>query len=67
MQDLISIIALAYNNEPYFEKCLYSIINNTYSNLGIIVIDDESIANTYSIYKNICVIDNDLKAMSTCQ
>lgn len=42
MADLISIIVPVYNVENYIEKCLDSIINQTYRNLQIILIDDGS-------------------------
>ena len=41
-QELISIIVLAYNTEQYVNKCLKSILNQTYSNLEVIVIKDGS-------------------------
>ncbi len=39
---LISVIVPIFNVEEYISKCLDSIINNTYNNLQIIVIDDGS-------------------------
>lgn len=42
MNDLISIIIPVYNVENYLVKCLDSIINQTYKNLQIILIDDGS-------------------------
>ena len=42
MKDLISIIIPVYNVEAYLDKCIESIINQTYSNLEIILIDDGS-------------------------
>ena len=40
--DLISVIVPIYNVEKYLNKCLDSIINQTYKNLEIILIDDGS-------------------------
>ena len=37
---LFSIIVPVYNVEEYLEDCLNSIINQTYKNLEIILIDD---------------------------
>lgn len=54
----ISIIIPAYNSEKTIEKCLNSIINQTYKNLEIIVIDDGSTDTTSSICKNYCQKDS---------
>lgn len=42
MDGKISVIVPVYNVEPYLERCLDSIINNTYKNLEIICVDDGS-------------------------
>lgn len=39
---LISVIVPVYNVEPYLRKCLDSILNQTYRDLEILVIDDGS-------------------------
>ena len=39
---LVSIIVPIFNVEPYLRKCLDSLINQTYSNIQIICIDDGS-------------------------
>jgi glycosyltransferase involved in cell wall biosynthesis len=38
----LSIIVPVFNNEIFIEKCIYSIINQTYKNIELIVIDDGS-------------------------
>lgn len=40
--DKVSVIIPVYNVEPYIRKCLDSIINQTYSNLEVLIIDDGS-------------------------
>lgn len=42
MQDLISIIIPVYNVNPYLHDCLKSVMNQTYKNLEILLIDDGS-------------------------
>lgn len=40
--DLISVIVPVYKVEPYLDKCVSSIVNQTYKNLEIILVDDGS-------------------------
>ncbi|MBE5744190.1 MAG: glycosyltransferase family 2 protein [Clostridiales bacterium] len=49
MQKLISVIVPVYNVEPYLERCVNSIINQTYKNLEILLIDDGSTDNSGTI------------------
>ena len=42
MKDLISVIIPIYKVEKYLEKCIQSIIAQTYNNLDIILVDDGS-------------------------
>ena len=40
--ELISIVVPVYKVEPYLDKCVSSIVNQTYKNLEIILVDDGS-------------------------
>lgn len=42
MEKLISVIVPAYNVEQYLEKCINSILNQTYRELEVILVDDGS-------------------------
>ena len=44
--DLISVIIPAFNHEKYIEECIDSIINQTYKNIELIVLNDGSIDRT---------------------
>lgn len=46
---LISVIISVYNLSLYLRECVDSIINQTYSNLEIILVDDGSTDNSYEI------------------
>lgn len=42
MNDLISVIVPVYNVEKYLDRCVESIVDQTYKNLEIILVDDGS-------------------------
>lgn len=42
MEDLITVVVPVYKVEEYIERCVNSIINQTYKNLEIILVDDGS-------------------------
>lgn len=42
MEDLISVIVLIYNVEEYLPKCIDSILNQTYRNLEVVLVNDGS-------------------------
>lgn len=54
----ISIIIPIYNVEQYLPQCLDSIINQTYKNLEIILINDGSTDNSGKICDNYAKVDN---------
>ena len=57
-QPLISVIVPVYNVEKYLNKCVDSIINQTYKNLEIILVDDGSPDNCPKICDDYSKKDN---------
>ena len=47
----VSVIVPVYNAEKYLEKCVNSIVNQTYKNLEIILINDGSKDNSLALCK----------------
>lgn len=58
MKDLISVIIPIYNVEKYLNKCIDSIINQTYINIEIILINDGSTDNCGDICEEYKKMDN---------
>ena len=49
----LNVIIPLYNAEKYIEKCLLSIVNQTYENINVIVIDDGSTDRSVDIVEKI--------------
>lgn len=69
--DLVSVIIPAYNVEQYLVKCVDSIINQSYNNIEIIIVDDGSTDNTLAVAqvlqkkdKRVKVVHQDNKGLS---
>ena len=48
-KDFISVIIPCYNSSKYVELAIKSVLNQTYKNFEIIIIDDDSSDNTVDI------------------
>ncbi len=58
---LVSIIVTTFNSKRFIENCLYSLINQTYSNIEIIVIDDASSDDAENIVRKLMKKDKRIK------
>lgn len=63
MGELISIIVPIYNVEEYLPKCVESILNQTYKNLEVILVDDGSPDNCLKICDEYAKMDNRIKVV----
>ena len=60
---LISVIVPIYNVERYLEKCIHSILNQTYQNLEIILVDDGSPDNCGAICDQYSAVEQRIKVI----
>lgn len=62
MDILVTIAIASYNNAPYIERCIESVIGQSYKNLEILIVDDGSKDDTltrlqkYLSDKRVCII-----------
>ena len=57
MNRKISIIVPVYNLENYLERCVRSLLQQSYSNLEVILVDDGSLDNSPKICDTLCKED----------
>lgn len=63
MDDLITVIIPVYNVEKYMRECLDSVINQSYSHLEIILVDDGSTDYSGKICDEYCKMDIRVKCI----
>lgn len=62
-EPLISVIVPVYNTKDCLQKCVNSIINQTYKNLEIILVDDESTDGSGELCDSFCAIDSRIRVI----
>ena len=65
MEKKISVVVPIFNKEKYLKKCINSIINQTYANLEILLINDGSQDNSEQICNEFASKDKRIKVIST--
>lgn len=61
--DLISVIVPCYNVEKYLKKCVESIVNQSYQNLEIILVDDGATDSTPALCDELAKTDERIKVL----
>lgn len=61
MKDLVTVVVPIYNVENYLERCIVSIINQTYKNIEILLINDGSPDNSKKIMEQFRIKDSRIK------
>ena len=62
-KDLVSVITACYNSENYISEAITSVLNQTYQNWELLLVDDCSIDNTRSIIKEFQKTDERIKLL----
>lgn len=62
-EPLVSVIIPVYNVENYLGRCVKSIVNQTYTNLEILLVDDGSTDNSGEICEQLAKTDNRIQVI----
>ena len=60
----VSVIVAAYNIEDYIERCINSVINQSFSDIEIIVVNDGSTDSTLEKLNNLKNFDKRIKIIN---
>lgn len=63
MNEVISVIVPVYNVEQYLDKCINSILNQTYKNIEVILVDDGSPDNCGKVCDEYSKMDSRIKVI----
>lgn len=67
MNSLVSVIMPVYNGEKFIENSILSVLNQTYKNFELIIIDDKSKDNTINIVSRFFRIDSRIKFLKNTE
>lgn len=65
MEDLISVVIPVYNVENYLEECIQSVLNQTYTNLDIVLVNDGSTDTSREICDRFSELDSRIRVFYT--
>lgn len=65
LESLVSIVVTVYNMEEYIGACIFSVINQTYKNIEIIVVNDGSTDRSLCIIQEYQKIDQRIKIINS--
>ena len=63
MNELVSIITPCFNSEKYLDECIISVINQTYQNWEMLIVDDNSSDNSSILIKSYSKQDDRIKPL----
>src|SRR4051812_27027229 len=63
MSEVVSIVVPIYNVQKYIHRCIHSILNQTYSNLEVILVDDGSPDNCPQICDDYAQLDSRIRVI----
>lgn len=63
MDRLISVVVPVYNTEAYLDKCVQSVLDQTYRNLEVILVNDGSVDHSLEICRKYQVTDSRVKVV----
>ena len=61
MNELVSIITPCYNSEKFIEECITSVLNQSYRNWEMLIVDDNSSDNSSVLIKSYSKQDDRIK------
>ncbi len=63
INSLVTVVLPVYNVEKYLDRCIKSVVNQTYSNLDILLVDDGSSDGSSEICDNWAKLDNRIRVI----